>query len=248
MKKNIIAIICGVVAAAVIITGTLVSMGKMREKDSIGSSAALMIALNDAGVGKEEAKNTKSNFEREDGKYIFDVEFDANGYEYEYNIDAKSGEILKRDVDKRGAQTTATTANRTSAGEKTTSEKAESENNQKDENQTTKATTQKAANTDYISLDEAKGIALKNAGLSASEVRFTKAKLDYDDGVAEYEIEFIKGNTEYEYEINAKSGKITGFDKETKSTKSQSKTKSDDDVDDDDDFDDDDDLDEEDDD
>ena len=35
-----------------------------------------------------------------------------------------------------------------------------------------------------------------------------KLELDYDDGRAEYEVEFRKGNTEYEYKIDAASGNI----------------------------------------
>ena len=41
-----------------------------------------------------------------------------------------------------------------------------------------------------------------------SEVRFSKAKLDREDGVMMYEIEFYKGNMEYEYQIVATNGNI----------------------------------------
>ncbi|MBQ9531909.1 MAG: PepSY domain-containing protein [Eubacterium sp.] len=217
MKKNIIAIICGVVAAVVVITGVLVSTGKMKEEDSIGASAALTIALNDAGVGKEEAKNTSSNFEKENGVYVFEVEFNANSNEYEYEIDASTGEILKRDVEGRKTKENLTEKSETTT-EKTTlsDEKQTTASKQKTTKQTTKAKTTKQS--ENIGIDAAKRIALNNAGVGASQVRFTKAKLDYDDGVAQYEIEFIKGNTEYEYEIDAKTGKIIDFDKETKSS------------------------------
>ena len=61
-------------------------------------------------------------------------------------------------------------------------------------------------------MDKAKAIALGDAGLSSSGVTFTKAKLDKDDGTVVYEVEFFKGNTEYDYEINAVSGKIRDKD------------------------------------
>ena len=228
MKKNIISIVCGVVAAVVIITGALVSLGNIKEKESIGSSSALTIALNDAGVGKEEAKHTKATFEKEDGVYIFDVEFDANGNEYEYYIDAKTGEVLKRDVEIKDGERIVT--NETNPQETTTAN--ETTSSAPSQNETTKAQKQATkAKAQNIGIDEAKRVALKNAGASESQVRFTKAKLDYDDGVAKYEIEFVKGNTKYEYEINAKTGEIIDFEKETKSSKSIN--------DDDDDFDDD---------
>ena len=39
-----------------------------------------------------------------------------------------------------------------------------------------------------ISLDDAKTAALTDAGVMASDVRYTKEKLDYEDGIAVYEL------------------------------------------------------------
>ena len=66
------------------------------------------------------------------------------------------------------------------------------------------APTQAAAS--GISADRAKQIALSHAGVSGAS--FTKVKLDTDDGVRVYEIEFKVGNVEYEYDIDASSGAI----------------------------------------
>lgn len=68
------------------------------------------------------------------------------------------------------------------------------------------------ANPGLITLDQGKSIALKHAGLQASQVQFTKAKLDRDDGRQIYDIEFRAGYAEYDYEIDAKTGKILDFD------------------------------------
>ena len=68
--------------------------------------------------------------------------------------------------------------------------------------------------TDIITEADAKAIALRHAGLTESEVRFTKVELDYDDGAYEYDIEFVAGNTEYDYTVNAANGKIVDFDRE----------------------------------
>lgn len=65
-----------------------------------------------------------------------------------------------------------------------------------------------------ISADDAKAAALKHAGLDLSEVTFTKSKLDYDDGVAEYEIEFYTASAEYEYEIQAADGSVLSFSRD----------------------------------
>ena len=67
----------------------------------------------------------------------------------------------------------------------------------------------------YIGLDRAKSIALSHAGLSAGQVRFVKARLDRDDGRWEYEIEFVSGSWEYEFEIDAYSGAILSYEKES---------------------------------
>ena len=51
-------------------------------------------------------------------------------------------------------------------------------------------------------LEQAKEIALNHAGQSASNVYFDKVELDHDHGMQKYEIEFITGSTEYDYEID----------------------------------------------
>ena len=68
----------------------------------------------------------------------------------------------------------------------------------------TAAPTQAASS--VISVDKAKQIALSHAGVSGAS--FKKVKLDTDDGVRVYEIEFKVGNVEYEYDIDASSGAI----------------------------------------
>lgn len=62
--------------------------------------------------------------------------------------------------------------------------------------------------TGLLSESEAKRIALEHAGFSEDRVTFTKFKLDYDDGISKYEIEFTVNGTEYEIDINAKTGDI----------------------------------------
>lgn len=59
-----------------------------------------------------------------------------------------------------------------------------------------------------ISVDQAKQIAMQNAGLRASDVVFTKSCLDMDDGGEEYDIDFLVGMKEYNYDIDASTGAI----------------------------------------
>lgn len=74
----------------------------------------------------------------------------------------------------------------------------------------------KAQNTqsEQISEDEAKKIALKHAGLSENDVTALFVELDYDDGVLRYEVDFRQGMTEYDYDIEASTGKILSYDKD----------------------------------
>ena len=67
-----------------------------------------------------------------------------------------------------------------------------------------------------ISEEEAKTVAFNHAGVKASQVTHAEVKRDRDDGKTYYDISFIAGNTEYEYEIEAKSGNILHYEKEVK--------------------------------
>lgn len=69
-----------------------------------------------------------------------------------------------------------------------------------------------AASRHYISMDKAKSITLKDAGLRPSFVTFEKALLKKDDGKIIYEIEFFTSTYEYEYEVDAYSGAILSKD------------------------------------
>lgn len=70
----------------------------------------------------------------------------------------------------------------------------------------------KAVSKKHITAAKAKSVALKNAGLKASQVRYMHVEKDYDDGRYIYEVEFKRGYYEYSYEIHATTGII--LDKE----------------------------------
>jgi len=59
-----------------------------------------------------------------------------------------------------------------------------------------------------ITQDEAKKIALKDANLSEKDVVIKKIELEVEKNYQAYEIEFYKGNKEYDYEIDVASGTI----------------------------------------
>ena len=147
----------------------------------IGVDAAKAAALKKASLSSSQVKFKEAKLDFDGGTAHYDIEFISGSCEYEFEIDAVTGDTVK--YQKEYDNDKASSAPKTSA-----------ENG--------------------ITLNEAKAIALKKAALSASQVKFTKAISDTDDGILYYDIEFISGNYEYEFEIRAKDGKITDFDKE----------------------------------
>ena len=66
----------------------------------IGKEKAKNIAYSNAGVSSSNAKNTKVELDADDGRKIYEIEFEVDKTEYEYEIDAISGSILSKDVDR----------------------------------------------------------------------------------------------------------------------------------------------------
>ncbi len=152
---------------------------KENNKGYISVEAAKQKALDDAGVKAGDAVFVKAYYDADDIVPHYDVKFEANGYEYEYEIKASDGKVIEKDVDREARP----------AGNPSKQE-------------------------EYISADKAKAIAYEHASVKAADVKFSKAELDRDDLIAHYEVEFVAGNFEYEYEINAESGKVIASDKE----------------------------------
>ena len=65
-----------------------------------------------------------------------------------------------------------------------------------------------------ITRDEAKKIALKDAALNESDVRDLEIELDRENDTLVYEISFEKDYDDFDYVIDANSGKIISKDKE----------------------------------
>ena len=165
---------------------------------AITQKDARKIALEDAGLTEVEVTISaeKLDTENDDGVPNYDLDFYTATHEYDYEINAQTGAIMDKsvEVNEHAVRETkpAATAAPTAAP--------------------TAAATEAARG--FIGVDRAKSIALGHAGVSASSVSFSKAKLDDDDGRGVYEIEFYVGNTEYDYEIDAHSGGIIEYDKD----------------------------------
>lgn len=139
-------------------------------------------ALTDAGLSESDVTFKKTELDHSHGTQIYDIEFYTSDTKYDYEIDASNGTVLEKNIEQFQIQT----------------DPADNDINSSDN--------------DYIGVDRAKEIALNHAQLKESDVQFAKANLEYDDGGAEYEIEFYSGKTEYEYTIDAVSGNIIEYD------------------------------------
>ena len=71
-----------------------------------------------------------------------------------------------------------------------------------------------ASTSGYIGVERAKQIALADAGVKEADAVFLRANLDWDDGRMEYEVEFYSGYTEYDYDIDARTGAILSSDRD----------------------------------
>ncbi len=58
---------------------------------------AIEIALNHAGFKQDEVINLTAEYDRELSGNEWEVEFDKDNYEYSYEINAQSGEIIKNE-------------------------------------------------------------------------------------------------------------------------------------------------------
>lgn len=208
---------------------TAAESGTVSETGLIGLEEAENAALAHAGVSEAEANIIKTELDRDNGNYEYEIEFTAKNYKYEYDINAEDGSVMKfskeavaSEIAETTAVTTVTSAPPTEASETpkttTTAKPAETTKHEITTSEQMKTTTTKAAAPSSaektITAEEAKSAALKHAGLTASEVTFTKSELDYDNGIAEYEIEFYSASHEYEYDVNAATGAVIKYSKE----------------------------------
>ena len=65
----------------------------------IGYAKAKSIALDHAGVSENEAYDMDVELDDEDGKLVYEVEFKSGRMEYDYEIDAVSGAVLKHEAE-----------------------------------------------------------------------------------------------------------------------------------------------------
>lgn len=75
------------------------SKGQVSDSAYIGTERANQIAFEEAGIDESEILNLEVEFDYEYDTMIYEVEFVVDGVESEYDIDAKTGEILGLEVE-----------------------------------------------------------------------------------------------------------------------------------------------------
>ena len=160
------------------------------DTSDISMQQATEVALQDAGFSSSEVESLSGNLDSDDEVRHYDVSFVSQGMEYDYEIKASDGTILEKD--REAVETHSSSQNVSLPAESST-----------------------MTDSDFISIDEAKSIALQVSGVDASNAVFTEAELNVDDGVHIYEIEFISGDMEYSFEINAMTGSVAEWEKES---------------------------------
>ena len=86
-------------------TAPITTSGSASQSAYIGLEAAKQAALNHAGVSASQATFLEAEYDYDDGRMVYEVEFHVNGTEYEYEIDAQTGDVVKHKTEQNGTNT-----------------------------------------------------------------------------------------------------------------------------------------------
>ena len=202
----------------------------------IGIEAAKETALKSAGLTEDQADFSTAGLDSRDGTFFYQVNFEAEGMEYDYAIDAVTGVVIEENsvaaddgaeatgaaaseaetsgaAADDGAEAVGAAASKDAAGDTASGAVQASGAAQASEAAQTSAAAQNASDSGMIGEEKAKEIALNHAGLTEDQTQRLLVKRDYDDGRSIYEVEFYgEGRDEYDYEIDAVTGEIVAFD------------------------------------
>ena len=153
-------------------------------------------ALREAGVSEADISYITVKQDWDDGMARYEVEFLAQGTEYDYELDATDGRVIAASTeifDKMGS----TTQGSTSQGN------------------TSQGTAQQGGTSTAggISMDTAKQTVMDRIpGIDARNIYIHP---DYDDGISLYEGEAYHAEIKYEFEISASDGRILSWEAES---------------------------------
>ena len=202
--------------------------------DFISLEEAKKIALEDAGLDEATQKIvfTREELSRNQGKPCYLLEFYTAKKQYSYKVDAKNGSIMeayhfilladakKIALDDAGVNVKVvfTTEELVAGGIKTPYYRfvfADTKTQWTYRIDAVLGTVlekqqKEIVATDFISLEEAKEIALKDAGLdeATQKIVFTREELNRNSGKPCYILEFYTAKKQYSYKVDAKNGSI----------------------------------------
>lgn len=196
------------------------------DKKYVGKDAAREAAKGHAGILEDILEKFDCEMDFVDGRMVYDVKFDCDGFEHDYMIDAESGEIIKQskkhqhgkpsdDMDDREERFEVVTDE---AGEAVTDENGEAvtvvvepEKRPEDDREPTKD----ACTETHITAEEALAKAVAHAGLAVdATLEDSECELGRKRGACVYEVEFTFDGVEYEYLIGATTGDVVKYQKE----------------------------------
>lgn len=197
MKKRT-TILTALTLAGILATGCAAASTQVSRIDLESAKAA---AIEAAGFTADEVSFLSVELDNRNGIEYYDIDFNADGKEYDYDIDALTGMVIGSEVpvEELTLKLEETVpASDVAPAKETASDKVPA----------------KPDNTTKISEAEAKKIALAQVpGAKESDIR--GFEVDYDDGRLEYEGSIYYGELEYEFEIDGYSGAIRSWEVES---------------------------------
>ncbi|TWT11264.1 PepSY domain-containing protein [Streptococcus sp. sy004] len=142
--------------------------------ETLTKDTAFAAALAAAGISEADAVLTSVEKDVENGVNVFKVDFTSAGQEYEYTLNAETGEVIENAsemVDSKDASTS--TATVSSA----------------DQNKLVAA-------------------ALADAGITEADAEVVGSELETEDGVQQFDVDFVSNGTRYHYILNAETKEV----------------------------------------
>ena len=221
LKKLNAKVIAIAAAAAVFVIGggtaiALAATSPAPENPELSEQEAKAAVFSHAGVSEQDILSLRIDKGVENGSPVYEIDFTTAEKSYDYDIVRSSGEILHSSYDVLGAEIPKAkeeTKESSSQAEASSSSPASSSPSESGSSASKSNAAQPSNNTSSaITKDQAKSIALKDAGVSESATQFVWVKEDYDDGRLVYEVEFYANGTEYDYDIDQVTGRILSSD------------------------------------
>ena len=214
MKKRT-TILTALTLTGILFTGCAAASTQVSRIDLETAKAA---AIEAAGFSEADVTFVSAELDRRNGIEFYDIDFNADGKEYDYDIDALTGVVIGSETPelaKKDDSAVPAKAAEIPVEELTLKlEEAVPTSTAPTPETSAPKTPAPADNTAKLTEAEAKKIALAQVP-GAKEKGIRGFEIDYDDGRLEYEGSIYYGELEYEFEIDGYSGAIRNWEVES---------------------------------